>query len=555
MRAVPPPSRPAGEWSRRRAVLIAAIVSGAIACAVFLPSIAFDFVRDDRELLLDGSRLRAPGTLLHVLASDYWSAAGGESGLWRPCAVFTLWVDGNLSGWSPAWFHAANVLAHGFTTFLLVLVVAAYGGGAVAMWLAGLWFGLMPAHVESVAWIAGRTDVWCALFALAALILARDGRAGRRAGPAAFALALLSKESAATIAPVFALPPAPASEAAPAAATGTPSVAWKTAVPYLLVLALWAPLHALVVRPHPGLAGLKAEGAARLWTALAIPAWELRFLLPGVGHSPDWMIAPLASPAPAALVGLLLYAIAAVVIVRLAAARDPLATPLAIVWFPLAGMSALALTRGAVFSGERHVYLASAGAAWAVAVWIERLRRSRAVPAVLTRNALLAVALIVAWSARDTLATVPEWRDEETMYDAMAREQPLNATGPLGQALARIERGDDPGAWVALASAEAIDSTRYEIPLYRAGIVLRRGRPEEAMRLAREAGATVGWNRDARLIEALALQRLGRWVEARNVLEDLSAREPGDRDVRNAWRAQVAGETRAGRSAVPAPRR
>jgi hypothetical protein len=554
MRAVPPPSRPAGERSRQRAVLIAAIVSGAIACAVFLPSIAFDFVRDDRELLLDGSRLRAPGTLIHVLASDYWSVAGGESGLWRPCAAFTLWVDGRVSGWSPVWFHAANVLAHGFTTFLLVLVVAAYGGGTLAMWLAGLWFAFMPAHVESVAWIAGRTDIWCALFALAALILARAGRFGRRAGPAAFALALLSKESAATMAPVFALPQVPSSDAGPAPATGTWSAALRVAAPYLAVLAIWAPLHALVVRPPAGFAGPAAEGAVRLWTALAIPAWELRFLLPGVGHSPDWMIAPLASPAPAALFGLALYAIAAVLIVRLVAVRDPLATPLAIVWFPLAGMSALALVRGTVFSGERHVYLASAGAAWAVAVWIERCRNSRAVPVVITRNALLAVVLLVAWSARDTLATLPEWRDEETMYDAMAREQPQNATGPLGQGLARIERGDDPGAWDALASAAAIDSTRYEIPLYRAGIVLRRGRPEEAMALAREAGAKVGWNRDALLIEALALQRLGRWVEARNVLEDLSAREPGDRDVRSAWRAQVAGERRAGGSAAPSPR-
>jgi tetratricopeptide (TPR) repeat protein len=131
------------------------------------------------------------------------------------------------------------------------------------------------------------------------------------------------------------------------------------------------------------------------------------------------------------------------------------------------------------------------------------------------------------------------------MYDAMTRTQPRNATGPLGQALARIDRGDDAGAREALARAAAIDSARYEIPLYRAGIALRGGRPEEAIALAREAGARVGWNRDARLIEALALQQLGRWPEARPVLENLRARSADDADVRDAWRAQLAGESRA----------
>jgi hypothetical protein len=543
----PPPSTPQ-ERSASRAALIAAIVTGAIACAVYLPALAFDFVRDDRELLLEGSLVRAPGTLLHLLTSDYWRAAAGQSGLWRPCAVFTLWVDGRISGWSPAWFHFANLLAHGCATFLLVLAVTSFGGGVLAAWFAGLWFALMPAHVEPVAWIAGRTDVWCGLFALAALLLARGGPAARRWGPVAFALALLSKESAAAMAPVFALA---------AWVDGRESGrSWlRACAPYAIVLAVWASLHALLVPPATGSAAPALHGPARFWTALALPAWELRFLLPGVGHGPDWMLAPLAGPAPAAWFGLLLRVAAAVLLTWLVVRRDPLAIPLAIAWCPLIGMTVLAMARGVVFSGERHVYLASAGAAWAVAVWIERWRNSRALTAVVARNALAVLAVVIVWSARDTIAIIPEWRDEETMYDAMARAEPANPTGPLGQALTRIDHGDDAGAWEALARAAAIDSTRYEIPLYRAGIALRGGRPQEALALARDAGARVGWNRDARLIEALALQRQGRWIEARNVLEELSTRERGDDDVRSAWRAQHAGEARLSNRAREAPAR
>ena len=42
------------------APLLPAIVSSVVACLLFLPALGFDFVRDDRELLLDGSLLRAP---------------------------------------------------------------------------------------------------------------------------------------------------------------------------------------------------------------------------------------------------------------------------------------------------------------------------------------------------------------------------------------------------------------------------------------------------------------------------------------------------------------
>jgi hypothetical protein len=529
----------------RRAWLAPALASAAAALALYLPALSYEFVRDDRELLLDGSGLRTPLFPARLLASDFWAATGGQSGLWRPWVELTLWLDGRLSGWSPAWFHAGNLLAHALATFLLVRAVTAYGGGLFAAWFAGLWFAAMPAHVEPVAWVAGRTDPWCALLVLAALVLERQGTAARRAAPVAFALALLSKESAAMAAPALALQRvvAPVGE--------TRAGAWRAAAPYVLVLAGWAALHALLVHHLAPSPGLESFGRSRLWTALALPVWELRPLVPAVAHGPDWRLAALASPAPAAFVGLALHALAALGLARLVVRRDPLALPLAVLWFPLAGMSALALASGGLFSGERHVYLASAGAAWAAAAWLERSARA----GFARIAAWTLVSLVVIASVRETLAFLPAWRNEETMYAAMVRTQPGNATGPLGQALARMERGDDAGAWGALARAAAIDSTRYEIALYRAGIVLRRGSAAEALGLARAAEARVGWNRDARLIQALALQRLGRWPLARPLLEDLVARSPGDPDVRRAWQAQRAAEARAPDSVRRGPRR
>ena len=51
------------------------------------------------------------------------------------------------------------------------------------------------------------------------------------------------------------------------------------------------------------------------------------------------------------------------------------------------------------------------------------------------------------------------------------------------------------------------------------------------------------------------LDGLGRWAEARPVLEDLRARTTGDADVGAALRAQLTGEPRAPDSSGTAPRR
>src|SRR5262249_57812476 len=66
-----------------------------------------------------------------------------------------------------------------------------------------------------------------------------------------------------------------------------------------------------------------------------------------------------------------------------------------------------------------------------------------------------------------------------------------------GVVAAPIDCGDEAGAWEMLARAAAIDCTRYEIPLYRAGILLRAGRPGEA--IARLSGRnTLALRRDRR---------------------------------------------------------
>ena len=546
-----PRARSAGAWPGRwtrwtaspegRAILLAA----ATAIGLHLPSLGYDFVRDDRQLVLENPSMRGPGGFGRLMGSDFWASAGGVSGLWRPLVLLTFWIEGRLGDWSPVVFHASNLLVHGMVAALLVRLALRSGAGALAAGAAGLWFAAMPAHVESVAWIAGRTDLWSAMFALLALGLDRRGilagsLAPRVLAAGAFAQALLAKESAAPVALAMLVQAWVLRPKAPAGARRVLHL-----VPLVAAIALWAALHRWAAGPVPESAALARSGADFLRLALATPAALLAQLWPGAVHGPDLALTPgRATPALAAA-GALLLAGGAAAVATLARRRHAAAVPAALLWAPLAALAALVAAARTAQFGERHLYIPSLGAAWLLASLVERRG-----PGTWGTARAVGAGVLVAWSALATSSALPAWRNDAAMYAAMERTQPGYATAPLGRALLALDAGRDDEALTHLARAQALDSTRFEIPLYWGRIALGRGRFEEADSLARRAQALGGWNRDAALMQALALQRLGRWDGARPVLEALRARDAEDLDAAWAWAAQLAGEGRHGEAAA-----
>src|SRR5207249_9003409 len=89
----------------------------------------------------------------------------------------------------------------GLTSGLVTLLALGAGAPALGAAVAGAWFAAMPEHVESVAWISGRTDGFSALLFALALVLDRTARSSGRAWPGvgatlALLLGLLCKEAA-----------------------------------------------------------------------------------------------------------------------------------------------------------------------------------------------------------------------------------------------------------------------------------------------------------------------------------------------------------------------
>lgn len=490
-----------------------------MAALAFLPSLRNGFARDDGELvpaLLGGGR-----SLGSLLLSDYWAPAGHGSGLWRPFVTFTLWLDGRLGGGAPLALHAGNVLAHALASGLLCALLLRAGLPAAAALAGALWFAVMPAHAEAVSWIVGRTDVLCAAAALLALLLDRRARSGggaaaRIASLAAFALALLAKESAAALVlVVLALERADAKRPAAAA-----TLRWIA--PWVVVTLAWYAAHRAIALPAGPPTDLDPAEAAR-WPGQAwrlLPHFALA-LLPGVAHAPDALPRAGAGSAGGAVVTVALLATAGWLAWRRARALPALALFLA----PLLPLVALALSGRAMPSGERLVYLASAGAAWLGALafgWARARGRAAATAAGVALAALLAA------STFESVRLQPDWRDDASTYAAMVRAQPGNPVGWLGTADDAGQRGERAEAERRLARAASLGPAVPARHLVRAALHLRYGEWPAVLASADSALALAPGFADARVLRATALVRLRRLDEAAAETRALLAARPDD---------------------------
>ena len=198
---------------------------------VYLTSLRNEFlIWDDDLYVLDNAFIRSFDGVFWKRAFLDFSAYN-----WHPLTWFSHSLDYAIWGLNPLGHHLTNSILHAANTFLVVLVLwelftAARERGRgtgrpeflgdrtmlIATGAASFLFGLHPIHVESVAWVAERKDVLCALFFLLSIIAyenfvrAVDNECIRRPSPllfnrryllsfALFFLALLSKPMAVTL--------------------------------------------------------------------------------------------------------------------------------------------------------------------------------------------------------------------------------------------------------------------------------------------------------------------------------------------------------------------
>ena len=401
----------------------------AAALVVHVAALWNGFAYDDVPILLGDPRVLGAAPALEILTGPYWPGGGESLGLYRPLVTLTYALDWKLSGGSPAWFHAVNLLWHAVVS-VLVLVVLRRLFPATAALAGALIFAVHPVHVEAIANVVGRAELMAAAFALgAALCWMRDEGQRRYAGAALlFAAALLSKESAIMLPALlvlldFALGRFVVSRSGVRLVPGL----WRGYAALVAVAAAWALARGAVLGGltpaivHP--AADVARGPLDLFRT-ALLAWPhfVRLLFLPLTLLADYgprILMPATEWTRGAVLGLtILVSIAGFGAIALA--NGWRRTALALFWFPVALLPAsnLLVPIGTLVA-ERTLYLPSLSIAIAAAgTW--QIGAGRIRPR--TARAVIVLALLLFAGRR--AVRVPPWDSSASIFAALERDRP-----------------------------------------------------------------------------------------------------------------------------------
>ncbi|HTG00783.1 MAG TPA: tetratricopeptide repeat protein [Nitrospirota bacterium] len=151
---------------------------------VYLPAVENGFVYDDYYYVVDNDKIRSINT-----SFIHWAFFEFSSSNWHPLTWMSHAVDYTLWTLNPIGHHLTSIFLHGLNSFLVVILGMKLLESArdsirikgkhdflnaqtigIAGAVSGIFFGLHPLHVESVAWVAERKDVLCALFYLLSVL-------------------------------------------------------------------------------------------------------------------------------------------------------------------------------------------------------------------------------------------------------------------------------------------------------------------------------------------------------------------------------------------------
>jgi hypothetical protein len=152
---------------RRLAPMLVLLVAAAMPYAATL---GHGFVWDDHLIISHVDRAAEDGGASGVLAAPFLPVPDVPNNYYRPVVYASYWLDRTLGGGLPRVAHLANVVLHALVSLLVFALARRLFGDNVGAFAAGLVFATHPVHVETVAWVAGRTDILCALFSLGAVL-------------------------------------------------------------------------------------------------------------------------------------------------------------------------------------------------------------------------------------------------------------------------------------------------------------------------------------------------------------------------------------------------
>jgi tetratricopeptide (TPR) repeat protein len=179
----------------------------------YLPTFSGQFILDDHPLVNNNPYIKKFQPFLSYFSQEDGVSTHNErgdyhSGYYRPIVNLTYFLDYTLWGMSAPGFRTTNLVLHLMTCFLLYKILSRYLKGVMAPFIAILLFGIHPVNSEAVSWTTARNSILVSLFSLASFYFYTSQRPEKRIlvifiSLLFFTLALLSKEFAVMLLPIF----------------------------------------------------------------------------------------------------------------------------------------------------------------------------------------------------------------------------------------------------------------------------------------------------------------------------------------------------------------
>jgi tetratricopeptide (TPR) repeat protein len=510
----------------------------AFSLALYVATTRYDLVGDDAILVGSNPYVRSFHFLREIFTQNFWSFRGarGDSMYYRPLVMFSFLVQAMLFGPRPTPFHLLNVLLN---TWVVVMVYQLgkrfWPKGSGALWGA-LLFAALPVHSEDVATVSGISDLECAAFFLAALLIYTKPASGRgfsrlRAWMSAlvFLLAALCKEVALAV-PVLMVFYEHFLRGDAAARLGERLSRY---LPSFLMAAFYTVVHLAVIGDlssvgPPSRMHLRESlifGFTQLAEYIGKLVWPQHLCYSWKFHP------PLTWRDPAVFLGMLftLWAVGVVV----AWWRQDRLVSFAIIWFFLTLAPVLNIAGvGVPAYGERYIYIPSVGICWLAGQGLGSMTRKRLGRPAWRRVAAVALGLVVLLAgALRTLVRLPAWRNNFTLGLATVREDPNAAIFHIYLGNNYRAEGNRGLARIEYVTAIALDPLAGEAFMNLAGVLLDDGNASAAEEvLRRGAQLNPRFSKPLFALGKIAIHR-GSKEEARDLFARALARDPNDAEA------------------------
>lgn len=510
-------------WIARRGV--GETLACAIAFLVYVPTLGFQFVYDDKPQIVQNPAIHAWRYVPHYFTAHAWAELypNVHGDYYRP--LFLLWFRLNyaLFGAKPEGWHCTTVLCHVAATYLVLSLVRRLTANSGLALGAAVLFAVHPVHIESVAWVSGVTDPLLTLFLIGSFLAYLRFREANRKGwmvlaLALFALGLLEKETAVVLGPlvfVFA-------GLYPVGRTGLSRIVYalKHALGFLVLTVAYLALRVRVLHgfSHPvtpiTLRNMALTEPSVIWL-------YFRHLLFPVGISGLYGLPYVESPASAAFVvpTVLLLALVLALALGIRRLRDARLAVFACCWMLLPIIPVLWLrtfSEGDI-AHDRYLYVPSVGFILLVSLFLVEIAQRWHAGRNTVPLAGLAV-LALAYTAGTAVQQI-YWASDLLLYQRAYQMAPRDNLICSNLATALMDAGYSDAA-VALYGKVLAREPDYWLSDYNLGYTFYKlGRFKEAEGFLRRAIRINGTDSDEYVYLGLTLWRQGRLDEAAEDLE------------------------------------